>query len=272
MIFRTIRSLRRKLVPPSIDQRIRAFHFWLQKRRFRPRVETFSRYGDTWRFYIGDPVGDAWFRGGWDWPEIDFLRNHVVTEGDVVLECGGHHGEMSSFFARWVGPSGKVIVFDPSPQNCRIIEENFRQNGAHNGHVHEAAVGARDGSLDMTLESNARIAEHAAATRRVQVTHLDAWIEHSPTFLKIDVEGFETEVLKGARAVLETRPKLAIELHPNVLPRFGSSTAEVVNLLSPYNYNLYFRLKGETQVLPYTGSPILAEGHLFALPEAIDLS
>lgn len=264
MLSSALRSARRYLLPERVDQQLRQWRFTWRNARFRPYTVDFERYGETWRFFVGDRIGEDWYRSGWDWTEIDYLREQVVLEGDVILECGAHHGELTSFFGKWVGDKGRVVAFDPVPLNCSIIAENVKLNDLKNVQVENKAVGSTHGSTVMTGESNARVAGEGGVGRRVDVVRVDDYYDLRPTLLKIDVEGFEAEVLRGAEHVLATRPRLAIELHPNVLPRFGSSVEEVLALLAPHQYELSVRIKGEPEPRPYDGQPITEEAHLFA--------
>lgn len=266
MVSRILRNLRRRLIPERLDQRLRRWRFSMQNAGHTPYAADFTAFGKPHKFWVGDRVGEAWFRAGWDWVEVGYIHDNVIRPGDVVLECGAHHGEMTLLFGDWVGPEGKVVAFDPVELNCSIIAENARINGLSNVRVEHAAVGAAPGSTVITDESNARVAGANGVGRTVAVTTVDTYAHLNPTVLKIDVEGFEGEVLRGAEAVLRTRPRIAMELHPNVLPRFGSSAKEVLDTLSGYGYTIQYRLKGDPEVRPYDGVPIKDEAHLFAFP------
>jgi hypothetical protein len=61
--------------------------------------------------------------------------------------------------------------------------------------------------------------------------------------LKVDVEGFEAEVLKGARRLLELRPKMDIEIHMDELPRFGASASEVLRLIGVGSYDAFAMIR-----------------------------
>lgn len=255
-----------RLLPDSLRVAIRNQRFRLRNRGFEPYVGEQEHFGEHFRFYVGDRVSESWFKSGWDWTEIEFLKDNVVEKGDVILEAGAHHGELMLFLSRWVGPEGHITTFDPVPLNTDVIATNLKLNGVENVTLVRAAVGSEAGRTWITEESNAQISGPGQGIE-VDVVTLDDYAHLKPTLLKIDVEGFEAAVLKGAQTILETRPKLHIELHPNPLKRFGSSLKEVLQLLGSEQYNLWYRLKGEDNVRPYNGEPIESEAHLFALPK-----
>lgn len=76
-----------------------------------------------------------------DWPEMCFIRDHIIRPGDVVLECGAHHGYVTTLFSTWVGSAGKVICFEPHPNNANILQRNIELNALGNVVLERKAVG-----------------------------------------------------------------------------------------------------------------------------------
>src|SRR5207244_517778 len=113
------------------------------RRSFKPYTTEIRVAGTSFPFVIGDADGKTWYDTPPDQPspEFEFLRDNIVAAGDVVLECGGHHGWGSVLLSRWVGPEGRVIVFEPNSNNVRIIKQNVELNGCTNVSVERAAVG-----------------------------------------------------------------------------------------------------------------------------------
>ncbi len=89
----------------------------------------------------------------------------------------------------------------------------------------------------------------------------------NPTFLKIDVEGFELQVLQGAKAILSTRPKLEIEVHAELLHQYGASVDDLFRLIDMKSYKAWVQWKDdqEPQELE-AGTPITSRVHLFLIP------
>ncbi len=119
-----------------------------------------------------------------------------------------------------VGPGGKVITFEPNPQNAAVIHTNVRLNKTGNVMIEQMAVGFKDEKAVVLNSSNsvvipsrpggdARLTYQARRffpeRREVTMTSLDSYArlrDVHPTVLKIDVEGYEVEVLKGAKELL----------------------------------------------------------------------
>lgn len=171
------------------------------------------------------------------------------------------------FLSRWIGMDGHLTTFEPVPLNTDVIARNIELNKIENVTLVRAAVGSKTGRTWITDESNAQVSGPGQGIE-VDVVALDDYAHLNPTLLKIDVEGFEAEVLKGAQNVLAKCPKIHLELHPNPLKRFGSSLEEVLELMGADRYDLWFRMKGEDNVRIYHGEPLEDEAHLFALPKS----
>ena len=158
------------------------------------------------------------------------LFARLVGPGDRVAEVGGHIGFITQYFAHLVGPAGSVVVFEPGPNNLPYL----RANTEHLPQVTLVAEGVGEAPGRLTfyvegltgqnnsfvphfegLEVNARAAGVDPAVRPVEVvvTTLDAHFPEPPDFIKVDVEGFELEVLTGARRTLAVgSPALMVEV------------------------------------------------------------
>jgi FkbM family methyltransferase len=159
----------------------------------------------------------------------------LLSPGDVVYDVGANIGWYSLLAARVVGPTGRVVAFEPSLENALIARRNAAVNGLSNITVVPAALTDREGwmtflqkgSLQGRLEQDESVAQaqrHAKQNARstgrtlVPITTLDSWLAHTgepaPSIVKIDVEGAEVGVLRGMEETMrKARPTLIIELH-----------------------------------------------------------
>ena len=201
---------------------------------------------------------DFVFRG---WEEFGkrhnsgFARCIQACEGKrVFMDVGAHIGLYSLPVSRVLGPGGQVIAFEPSDGNYRYLLKHLAYNGIENIRAYQVVVGD-------TSQSAVRFYEHVDGssglggltkrakrpadlesfieTERPQVT-LDEFCTQNrlaPDVVKIDVEGAELLVLKGARRTLaKYQPLLFLSIHPAHLKTMGQSTEEVERLLRELGY------------------------------------
>lgn len=188
----------------------------------------------------------VFYTGEWDGDELRLALAHVPANG-VFLDVGAYFGWYALNVAR-ERPRARVIAFEPVPSSQALLEENRARNRLPNVRLARAAVGAEAGEAEMELPptangGSARLAagDGAAERRRVPVTTLDATVEAQGLvrvdLVKIDVEGAEVEVLRGAAETLRRhRPRLLVELNPTALRARGAEPAELLARLDELGY------------------------------------
>lgn len=195
----------------------------------------------------------------------------MLQTGDIVFDCGGHHGKTAVFFSKLVDPSGSVVAFEPRPQNVKVIEQNLEINDVKNVSVEQKALGDKPSKLRLRNRSNGSMTwKRWQQGIEVDVITLDDYAkDHSlwPTFIKIDVEGFEGQVLRGATEILSRAPKLAIEIHIQAVQRYGDSIESLLELLKTDRYNCWI-LEEQGDISEFTRIPKGQDRvHLFAIPK-----
>jgi FkbM family methyltransferase len=202
--------------------------------------------------------------------------------GLTVYDIGGHEGAFTLFFARAVGPEGRVVVFEPNPHSAARLLHNVALNGFTNVELQPIALGS--GPTTATLVVNpessgrsrlerpeqAQTGAGSAERVEVEVDSLDGWISAKrlpqADFVKIDTEGFEHEVLIGARATLErVRPQLFIEIHGTGAKQKASNARAVVTFLTDVGYTIT-HVESERAVVPAT-SDVASAGHLYCVSQ-----
>ena len=189
---------------------------------------------------------------GWDASTLEevfykdiYEEEYRIKPGDVVLDVGAHIGCFTLKAAKEVGPSGKVVSFEPSSENFKLLSLNVSSNNDSNAKLFKVAVGSEPGAAKRhlgnrkgtnSLLSDASIDQ--VGIEEVPIRTLDSVAEElklsKVSFLKIDVEGFELEVLKGARNILSSsHPSIAMETHD-----FGPSEEELSNFLASFGYTV----------------------------------
>jgi FkbM family methyltransferase len=181
------------------------------------------------------------------------LDGFIVACGPGMrfLDVGAHFGLFSLAALHYGGLEAVVIAVDPSPTAARILRLHARLNGVERRlTVVEAALADRAGRVDLVSVGviaagyYARpAADHGAGeTTSVEALTLDALAERhgmTPTHIKIDVEGFEAQVLAGARTVLAaSHPLLFVELHNEMVRRRGLDPGATLDQLAAAGYAL----------------------------------
>lgn len=213
-----------------------------EKIRFRPFVMVRNVDGEPINVYINNLFAKWWYTNIHAWPELRWLRENMLELGDVVFDCGANNGYTSVFFAKAVGSQGLVYAFEPHPLNIEAIYKNVELNNVSNVKVISSAVGSKHGTLSFSRHPNASISREKGAIN-VDVVLLDDFImEVKPTFIKIDVEGFELEVLRGAKEILKYRPKLDLEIHCANFQDREKTLLEIFELIDFESYKSWIQL------------------------------
>jgi len=144
----------------------------------------------------------------------------LLQPGETVWDIGAHCGYTVLIASAAVGPAGRVVAFEPNPRNCHLLGLHLHWNRTANVTVLPYAVSGADGELSFGWEGDQRassISSHLGGTGwKVPVRQVDGLIASgevpAPTVLKIDVEGAELELLRGAARLLAHEPQLLLIL------------------------------------------------------------
>jgi FkbM family methyltransferase len=148
--------------------------------------------------------------------------------------------------AKEVEPDGFCWAVEPNHHNVCAGRRNAKLNGIQNMEVIEAAVSSAPGTVLFNSSMNGRVTQdvNESGAHSVPAITIDglAAEKGSPQLLYIDVEGFECEVLKGARETLHSsKPDCYVEVHLQMgLERFGGSAEKVLSFFPRNQYDLFF--------------------------------
>jgi FkbM family methyltransferase len=160
---------------------------------------------------------------GTDEPHLQKAIRRYVSTGDTVYDIGANIGYVSLSFAKRVGPQGRVIAFEPIPQNIDAFRKNIELNGIDHVRLLEFAAAQHAGNAIIRMAENPSTASMvwhcdnpSAVELSVNTISIDELVHGGelahPTFVKIDVEGAEGSVLLGMRRTIEaSRPVLFVE-------------------------------------------------------------
>jgi FkbM family methyltransferase len=177
-----------------------------------------------------DPVLDAlYYRRDWEVPETTLFAS-LVRDAEVVFDIGANTG-VYSLMSTQLSDTVAVIAAEPSPANAARLRANLTLNAITRVTVVEAALGATEGTLELTVPADGSISDTASAfgtfsrahderrhaTVPVAQTTIDGLVARNGCarvdIIKLDVEYFEVEVLKGAtRTLAELAPVVLAEV------------------------------------------------------------
>lgn len=232
-----------------------------------------TRHGRLTWFRHDDPVGLALGTyGEWAWNELSLLTD-LLRVGDTVLDVGSYIGTHAATFARAVGAAGSVRAFEPQPVVVEVLRRNV--SGLTQVQVHHAAVGEAPGSTTVAAPAVEEHGNFGASTLllpssgagiEVPVLTVDSLELDSLRLLKVDVEGMEEQVLRGAaRTLHEQRPVVYAECNTLV------AGAPVLPLLQGAGYRVWLHRPPAYDSDNFAGDPdnrfgVACESNLLALP------
>jgi FkbM family methyltransferase len=183
----------------------------LERAMFRPCRRRIEVAGFPLEIAIDDVFAASVYESSRQWPELEWCAANVNNGPGLVFDVGANQGITSLFYARHFS-SAMVLAVEPHPFNAAQILRNARANLAGNLGVIPCAVSAEPGEVFISDHSNSSVV--AGGGISVPAVRLDALRSGPVRFLKIDVEGLELEVLRGAASLIQSdRPALDVEVH-----------------------------------------------------------
>lgn len=168
------------------------------------------------------------------------LLARLIRPGDCVGDVGANIGYYALLFARLAGPSGRVVCLEPEPDNLVQLRRIVERNALPNVEVLPVAAGEQPGQVQLERGMNGHVKLEGDFGCVVPVIALDSLADRRFDVVKIDVEGFEGQVLGGMRQLLQTRPpRLFVEVHPALL-RYGYTVRDVFELVQPHYRTIEF--------------------------------
>lgn len=192
--------------------------------------------------YIGKSVEQY---GEFSELEADMFAQ-ICYEDDIVIEVGANIGTHTQIFSRLVGKKGAVIAYEPQRIVYQTLCANMALNSITNVYAHQKALGSQNGSIripefDYSKSNNFGGISLDSFENGIEVDKetLDGLIDKMKRLklVKIDVEGMEIDVLKGAKKLLDKfKPFIYIENDRQ------EKSKELIELISSYGYDMYWHL------------------------------
>ena len=213
-------------------------------------------------------------RGGLGWipvdqdnPEILFWKA-LDLKGKVVYDIGAFHGLLTIYFAR---QADSVVAFEPNSRNRRRLSENIKINAYSNVIVRPYGLASKASQAQMTIDplepGTASLDTGIALGNESEIVELRTLDDEQglkpPDLIKIDVEGFELEVLKGACRTLRAKPDLFLEMHGADPEDKAQRAGAIVDHLWGLGYGNILHVETKLAITPENAT-MASEGHLYA--------
>jgi FkbM family methyltransferase len=166
--------------------------------------------------------------GIWE-PQVTALFQRILSAGDVCVDIGANAGYFTLLASRLVGPRGHIYAFEPAPKNYAQLTANLKLNEVSNVTALNVAAGAAeaDGLLEdrspgqamRSMIRHGSVDVGSPSATAVPVRPVASVLESADRgrlrLVKVDVEGYEAEVLRGLEPVFEAgaRPDVIVEVH-----------------------------------------------------------
>lgn len=219
------------------------------------RAPVLAKLGNGMKIRVAcnDYVGRMILRDGFYEPETVSLIQRFLGPGKVFLDVGAHVGQYTLVASQRVGDDGQVHSFEPDPNTFRWLAGNVRRNYLQNVHLNQAALSDEPGTKhfyfatpqDIGSNSLSRPSNDSGRSCEVTCTTVDDYLAkkrvETVDVIKVDIEGAEYPMLKGAQRLLSRpdKPVIIAEFEEARQRAFGNSCAELAELLSSHGYHLF---------------------------------
>jgi FkbM family methyltransferase len=218
--------------------------------------------------------------GTFETAELEFTQRYIQP-GMTVLDIGANCGLYTLLASTCVGPSGSVFAFEPSPRERKRLREHLWLNRCTNARIEPYALGSHTSQADLYVVQGAQTGcnslkppqvNEPVSPTRVEVRTLDDFLEREGLtgvhFIKIDVEGGEMEVLKGATNLLQnpSLPALLVEVSDLRTAAWNYKAKEILSFLREYGYT-FFSASTSGSLVPASYSEDYIDTNLVALPQ-----
>lgn len=162
------------------------------------------------------------------------MVRRIIKKGAVVIDIGANIGYYALLESKLAGSEGMIYAIEPSPENVRALKKNLRINNRKNMRIFELAIGDKQGKAVMNISPHSNLNTFVSQEGRevvgkinVPMTTLDAFLKGKkhPDFIRMDVEGYEYNVLKGMKKTLQAKKPFSffIEVHFHIMSKSQSS-------------------------------------------------
>jgi len=183
-------------------------------------------------------------RNGRSWePKIAALLTKHAVKGSTAVDMGAYIGTHTMALIDAVGPTGKVVTFEPQPWAYKGIKKTLKKNGDKNVKVINAGVSDKKGKIRFCSDASGsssvckerRPSDKWTEVYDIPIVTLDSLKLKNVSVMKVDVEGHELNTLNGAKnTLLDSRPVILLE----VWRKRNTRLQDITNFLKSVNYRI----------------------------------
>ncbi len=179
--------------------------------------------------------------------EATKIIKEVLKPGDIIFELGANIGYYSLLESKLIKETGKIFAIEPELENFNLLKRNIDLNNIKNVEVFNIAISNENGNSKFYVTKDSNL--HSMYKPRsgdykeviIETRTVDKFLENKGkiNFLRMDIEGYEYQALKGMQETLKNNKDLSlfIELHTS---RVGMKKArELLNNLKSYNFEIF---------------------------------
>lgn len=208
--------------------------------------------GFKMRLRLGNSVERETFYLGrfYEW-ELQATLEKFLHSGDTFIDAGANIGMVTLSAAALVGPRGSILAFEPNPDARARLQDHVAINDLRQVRVFDCGLGESQGEATLSVADSHtgtgtfRVQGQSASSYRVPIKRLDEFLPQVPEgrdiFLKIDTEGYDFSVLKGAPRLL-SRPNVVVfaEINDKWLRELGQSAAEMLAYMAGLGFRAFY--------------------------------
>ncbi len=269
-------NIARQIVPAGVKRKLSRF---VTKNATTENGFIKSKNGHLFEV-IAEPVFLHLRMEGYYEKSLSDIAAKYVTENDIAVDIGANFGWYTTLFAKQVGKNGKVFSYEPNEKTYKTLRNNINANGyekivsAKNCGIgserSQASLVVDEGESAIGYMDTKNVGEQSNSQKTIEIHAIDELLaEHigKIAYVKIDVEGFEPFVMRGAKKLFSHKnaPILQLEFNVEALERQSIDSEDFALSLNELPMNIFVEHKGE--LIPVDNFDGRTNADLFFFPK-----
>ncbi len=172
------------------------------------------------------------------------ITKELLKKGDIVLEAGANIGYYVILESKKIGKEGKIYAVEPVKENFELLKKNVEINKLKNVEINKLAFSDSNGEIEINISSDSNLNTpikigNSSKTEKVKSITLDSFFKdkRKPTFMRMDIEGFENVIFMGGIETLKYLEKIFVELHFPLVKK--EEMISLLELLKEKGFEIY---------------------------------